>query len=378
MPRDIIIPDDPPAACRALFPFLNSCVYLDTGSSGVSFKGLGAAAAEFYDDAKSSGYCGRDAWQAKAVGVRARLSSMLLVATDEIEFFSGTTDALNMVGYSMQWQPGDEVVFAADEFPSVRLAWQGAERAGAVLRPVQIPDEAHRTETLANAITPRTRLLVTSNVHSATGTRIDLDRLGKACHAQGALFVVDGIHALGAVPISLAHVDVFMAGVFKWMLAGFGLSVCVIRRNAKEQMRPAFRGYLNEADGSGLQFAHVNYPGLYGLDASLKLLGEEFGWKEVQTRTEALVGWLADDLRAEGIEIAAPEDARSGLASIPVANAELAKARLAEQGIFVAPKHNANLGDLLRATPYFYNSRDDVARFVTAVVRTCEPVRDAT
>ncbi len=355
------VPDDPPAICAELFPALRDCVYLDTGSAGVSPVGMGAAAAQFYDGVKAMGYRGRGLWQARAAKVRDDLAAMLAVAASEIEFLSGTTDALNLVAHSMPWQPGDEVVFADDDFPSVRLAWLAAERAGAVLKPVRIPSEAERTEALIAALTPRTRLLATAHVQSATGTCVDLDRIGQACHATGALFVVDGIHALGATPVSLEHVDVFAAGVFKWMLAGFGLSVCVLRPRARALLRPAFRGYLNPAEGDGFQFAHVNYPGLFALDAAIELMGG-LGWDAIHRRTSALVDWLAEDLQALDIELAAPPGARAGLACLPVPDAEAVQQALAAQSIHVAPK-----GRLLRATPFFYNSREDVARFVSAL-----------
>lgn len=358
------IPDDPPAICATLFPALGHCVYLDTGSAGVAPSTMGAAAARFYQDAKGLGYRGRGIWQAKAAQVRDGLATMLNVDSAEIEFLSGTTDALNLVAHSMPWTPGDEVVFAEDDFPSVRLAWLSAERAGAVLKPVPIPSEAERTEALIAAITPRTRLLATAHVQSATGTRVDLDRIGQACHAQGALFVVDGIHALGATPVPLDHVDVFVAGVFKWMLAGFGLSVCVLRPQARAVLRPAFRGYLNPGEGDGFQFAHVNYPGLFALDCAMDLMGG-LGWDFIHRRTSALVGWLAEDLQQIGLELAAPPGARAGVACLPVPDALGVQQALAAQSIHVAPK-----GPLLRATPFFYNSRDDIARFVQALKGT--------
>lgn len=363
-PSECAAADDPPAPCRALFPMIRESVYLDTGSAGLSFIGQGSAAAEFYDHAKVLGYTGRDLWQAKSAGVKAMLGSLLGVAAGEIEFFSGTTLGLNIVGHSIDWRPGDEVVIADDEFPSVRLAWQGAERAGAILRLVAIPDERERTATLEAAITDRTRVLVAAHVHSNAGTRIDLGRLGKACRRHDALFIVDGIHALGAVPVDLTHVDVYTAGVFKWLLSGFGLSVFVCRARAAAQMKPALRGYLNQPPENGLQFAHVNYPGLYALEASLRLMGETIGWQTVQARTARLVEWLAEDLAKDGLELVAPAGARAGLACFPVPDSEALKQRLAEQKIYAAAK-----GPYMRATPYFYNSRDDIRSFADAVLR---------
>ncbi|NUB45657.1 aminotransferase class V-fold PLP-dependent enzyme [Fertoebacter nigrum] len=355
------VTEDAPACCAALFPVTRDCVYLDTGSAGLAPAGMGAAAAQFYDVAKTMGYNGRAIWQDRAAHVRGALATFLAVEGPEIEFLSGTTDALNLVAHSMPWQPGDEVVFAEDDFPSVRLAWLAAERAGATLKPVAIPSEAERTEALIAAITPRTRLVATAHVQSASGTRVDLDRIGQACQAQGALFVVDGIHALGATPIPLDHVDVFAAGVFKWMLAGFGLSVCVLRPRARAMLRPAYRGYLNPDEGDGFRFAHVNYPGLFALAASMDLM-QGLGWGTIHRRTSALVDWLAEDLQDLGIELAAPPYARAGVASLPVPDSAAVQRALAAQSIHVASK-----GPLLRATPFFYNSREDIARFVRAL-----------
>jgi cysteine desulfurase / selenocysteine lyase len=203
---------------------------------------------------------------------------------------------------------------------------------------------------------------VAAHVHSITGTRLDLDRMGAACRERGCLFVVDGIHALGATPVPLAQVDVYASGVFKWLLAGFGLAVCIVRTRARERLQPAFRGYLNQPPDQGLQFAHHNYPAMYALEASLDLLGGTIGWDAVQGHTAQLVARLADALQSQDIELAAPPGARAGIASFPVRDADAVRQRLAERGIHVAAR-----GRYLRASPFFYNGAEDIDRLAQAV-----------
>ncbi|HYF16851.1 MAG TPA: aminotransferase class V-fold PLP-dependent enzyme [Ramlibacter sp.] len=354
--------DVPPPPCPELFPMLRERTYLDTGSAGLSFPAQARAAA-FYED-KQAAYLGRERWQQRAAAVRARLAAWLQVPPEEIDFFSGTTDALNIVGHSLPWRAGDEIVAAEDEFPSVRLAWRAAEQAGAVVRRIAVAREATREDDLLQALTPRTRVLVAAHVHSITGTRLNLDRLGAACRERDCLFVVDGIHALGATPAPLENVDVYASGVFKWLLAGFGLAVCVVRGRARRHLQPAFRGYLNQPPETALQFAHVNYPALYVLDASLQLLGETIGWEQVQWRTSQLVERLAAALQARELELAAPPGARAGIASFAVPDAEALRIRLAQERIHVAAR-----GRYLRASPFFYNSAEDVDRLADAVRR---------
>lgn len=356
-------PDAAPALCRTAFPMLSERVYLDTGSAGLTTPAHARAAARFYED-KAQGYLGRDAWLARAAAVRERLAAWLEVPQAEIEFYSGTTDALNLVAHCLQWQPGDEVVVAADEFPSVRLAWGAAERAGATLVQVPVANEAQRADALLNALSPRTRVLVVSHVHSFTGTRLDLDRLGAACRERDCLLVVDGIQALGATPVSLRHVDVYMSGAIKWLLAGFGIAVGVVRERARQRMRPAFRGSMNPPPDAGLQFAHFNYPAAYVLEASLLLLGDELGWDTVYGRTAQLVQWLATALEAGGLPLAAPPGARAGIASFVVPDPEATRQFLAERRIHVAAR-----GRYLRASPFFYNSRADVQELAAQVLR---------
>jgi len=129
---------------------------------------------------------------------------------------------------------------------------------------------------------------------------------------------------------------------------------------------PAFRGYLNQPPETGLQFAHVNYPALYVLDASLDLLGETVGWDTVHRRTAQLVDWLAQALHAGGMELAAPAGARAGIASIPVPDAEGLRQALVRQRIHVAAR-----GRYLRVSPFFYNARGDVERLAEQVLRYC-------
>jgi selenocysteine lyase/cysteine desulfurase len=350
-------------ARRDAFPMLATSLYLDTASAGLSFVGQGAAAAAFYDDAKCLGYEGREIWRGRANAVRQRLGAWLHIEPAAIAFFGNTSEALNLVAHSIDWRRGDEIVLAADEFPSVMLCFGPAAAAHASLRKVPIATEGERESRLLAALTPSTRLLAVSHVHWTTGTRLDLQKLGAACRERGALLLVDGIQAIGAAPVDLTDVDIYCAAVFKYLLSGFGLAICAMSERARATLKPAYRGYANEPPSTNLQYAHVNYPGLYALDAALTLLGETIGWEIVHGRTRALMSRLAAGLSAHGIGLAAPDGARAAIASFKVPDAEALCRQLAEERIFVAAR-----GGLLRTSPFFYNTEGEIDRFVDRVV----------
>lgn len=347
-------PADTTARARALFPYLERRVYLDTAAAGLCWQGHGAAVARFFDDVKSRGYDARPEWRALTERVRVRLAQWLGTAPQDITFVSNTTEGLNLAVHSLQFRAGQRVVLTEDEFPSVARIWPPAQQAGAELVRVKVTREDERQAALMAAVDERTQVLVASHTHSATGTTLDLDALGRHCRERGALFMVDGIQALGAVPTRLAHVDIYTSSFFKWMLSGFGIGILVTSARARQAMTPAWRGYANMDDAQTLQYAHANIPALYGLDATLDLL-ESFGWDAIHARVRALGEGLLAAADRHGLELVTPRAQRAGIFVIRAPDGEATRIRLAERGISVSAR-----GAGVRISPHFYNTLEEV------------------
>jgi selenocysteine lyase/cysteine desulfurase len=351
---------------RSAFPHLQSRVYLDTAAAGLTWRGHGAAMARFYDDVKSRGYDARPEWYAMTERVRARLAEWVGVTPADVTFVSNATEGLNLAALSLQFRPGDRVVLAADEFPSVSRVWESAARAGADVVRVPIAREATREATLLSALDERSRVLAVSQTHSGTGTTVDLNRMSDACHRRGALLMVDGVQALGAVPTSLAGVDIYASSFFKWMLSGFGVGVLVTSARARAAMQPAYRGYKNMEDPAQLQYAHVNIPAMYGLDATLDFI-EQIGWEMVHGRVRELGRHLLESAAARGLDVVTPSDAHAGIFVVRCANGEAAQRGLAARGISVSAR-----GPGLRVSPHFYNTPDEIDRCLAAMTDLIE------
>jgi cysteine desulfurase/selenocysteine lyase len=348
---------------RAFFPYLEDCTYLNTATAGLSWQGQGEAAAEFYDADKARGICGGGQWRAKADATRAELASLLSVASGAVHFVGSTTEALNLLALSMPLESGDCVVMADDEFPSVALSWEGLQSRGVKVTRVSISDEAERSEALAAAVGPRTRVLATSHVHWRSGTRVDLARLGAACREYDCRLIVDGAHAVGAVPIDASLTDAYCSSVFKWLLSGFGLGFVSLSERLAAELAPAVRGYGNEPPSRSLGYGHINYPGIYGLQATLRFL-TKIGWEYIHARVQSLASELAQALGRAGFEVLTPEGARAGIVSFRHPQSQALVHRLAEQAI-----HVENGGAVVRVSPHFYNTEAELTRFMAAVKR---------
>jgi selenocysteine lyase/cysteine desulfurase len=253
------------------------------------------------------------------------------------------------------------VVVAKDDFPSVQWPWLKAEQAGGKVIRVDPVAEELREQQLLDALSPRTRVLAVSHVHTVTGTRLDLARLGRACREVDALLVVDGIQALGAFALDLRYVDVYASAVFKWLLSGFGVGIGVFRERARAMLTPAYRGYRNAPPSSALQYADPSYPGLYVLDATLEYL-EQIGWPMIYERVDRLAGRVAGRIAEAGITQVTPTSARAGIVTIRIGDPAGCVRRLRDRAIHVVEKSG-----LVRISPHFYNTTEEIDRFAEAL-----------
>jgi cysteine desulfurase/selenocysteine lyase len=356
-----------PAALRAPFPHLQERVYLDTAAAGLCWSGHGAAVARFYDEVKNRGYDARPEWQAMTQRVRTRLAEYLHAQPADVTLVSNTTEGLNLAALSLRFQAGDRIVMAADEFPSVARIWESARRAGAELVAVKIPSETERQSALLAALDERTRVLVVSQTHSSTGTTVDLAALGRACREHDALLMVDGIQALGAVPTDLSLVDIYASSFFKWMLSGFGVGVLVANERARAAMEPAFQGYANMHDPAQLQYAHVNVPAMYGLDATLDFF-QGVGWPLVYQRVHALGAHLVAGAAQRGLDLITPARQRAGIFVFRCADGEGVRQKLADRNISVSAR-----GEGIRVSPHFYNTTAEVDQLLSALAQVVQP-----
>ena len=349
---------------RAAFPHLARSVYLNTAAAGLSWSGQGKSAAEFYDSGKSKGMGGALEWAAKVTAAKWELANLMDVPAHSIHFVGSTTEALNLVAQSLPLERGDRVVVAEDEFPSVTQCWLGWQSKGVEVVNVPIAHESERTQLLCEAVRGGVRALAVSHVHWRTGTRVDLDELSARCREYDCRLIVDGVQAVGAVPVQAGIADAYCASVFKWLLSGFGLGFLTVSERLAAELQPVLRGYNNEPPSRSVRYGHINYPGVYALQASLEYM-RNIGWEEIHAQVDSLALRAIASLRSRGFEVITPYGAHAGIVSIRHPAASALVSALADQSIFVEDR-----GPVVRASPHFYNTEEDIDRFISALARS--------
>ncbi|MFQ5778769.1 MAG: aminotransferase class V-fold PLP-dependent enzyme [Terriglobia bacterium] len=179
---------------------------------------------------------------------RRLLAQLIGARPEEIALTTGASDGVNAVARGLAWQPGDEIVLPAGEFPANYYPWKYLERRGVVVREAGPCDGRFVTaEDLLAQVSERTRLVATSFVGYSDGNRLDVARLGKGCRARGVLLLVDASQAAGALAFSVEELqcDFLVACGYKWLLSPYGTGFFYIREELIEQLEVGDIRWLN-------------------------------------------------------------------------------------------------------------------------------------
>ncbi len=377
-------PDDP-GAVRAHLPCLAARSHLNTGGSGPLPDVAARAVAAWAQRALERGR-GDGEWfaavEAEAARTRAAAGRVIGAPAGEIALTSNTTAGANVVAWGIDWRPGDEIVMPALEHPGLAVPLATvARRHGARLRLVDHDGMGTRlADEVAAACGPRTRLVALSHVSWATGVVLDVAGAARAAHEAGALVLVDGAQAAGAIPVDLAALgaDAYALPAHKWLLGPGGLGALWISPDALGRIDLTHAGFesgTGHSPGGGI----APHPGarrhevstlpdglLCAWRASIEWL-EELGWEWVHARVaaarEAARAALAD---VPGVRVLTPPGPCAGLLTFTIAGAdpERACAALARDGVLVRwLEHPA----ALRVSTGFFTDDADIDRLAAAL-----------
>ena len=174
---------------------------------------------------------------------------------EDIALTPNTTTGLALLYNGLRIRADQEILATEHDHyvhhESIRYA---VEKSGATTRRVALHDGAARAnpeemaERLARAITPRTRAVGLTWVHSSSGLKLPIARLAEVvakantgrADADRCLLIVDGVHGFGVDDIDAATLggDFFVASAHKWLFAPRGTGLIWGRAEAWPAIRP--------------------------------------------------------------------------------------------------------------------------------------------
>lgn len=304
---------------------------------------------------------------------------------DEISLQGPTALGLSLIAGGLDWRPGDEVVYHADCYPANVYPWLELQRRGVIPVAIRTPRYGEVTiESVAAALTPRTRLVALASAHFLTGFRLEIDAIGRLLHDRGILFSLDAIQTLGAFPTPVEHVDFLSADAHKWLLGPLAIGIVMVKRAHFEKLRPILLGAANvkcpdfiaqpeivfRDSAERYEPGVLNISPLFGMGAGLELL-LEVGIDRIGERIFTLKDRLMNGLAPLGFEAIAPVTGPHASGLLTLRHASLDPSRIyaaLKKASVVASLRRDRAGQAyLRFSPHFYNTESEIDRVIDLV-----------
>jgi cysteine desulfurase / selenocysteine lyase len=320
--------------------------------------------------------------------IRGSLASLIHADPEDIALTTGASAGFAAVAAAMECNKDDEVIVARGEFPAHFAAWVPYERAGKVKLKIIDPGGRFITadDYIAN-ITAATKLVTASLVRFDNGARLDARRVADACHAVGALFLIDASQCAGALPIDVNAMgaDFLVSSGYKWLLGPYGTGFFWARREWSDRLPPGpvywqalegankFHG-LPRGGGARVRpgarrwdmpetgsFIH-----LAAWDASTRLVAS-IGAEKIYEHSASLSQLVADRLPLDRCVLASPpERERRGqyvciAARSPEKTAEMHQKLRAEKVIVCLRE------GVVRISPHIFNTQQDVLKLISVL-----------
>ena len=319
--------------------------------------------------------------------VRAAIAKLIGGKPQEVALTSGASAGTAAVAYGLPWQPGDEVITASGEFPMQYATWKPMEeREGITVKVVKARGAFHCEDDFIAALTPKTRLLSVSHVRFDNGLMLDSARLAAACHAQGALLLLDVSQSCGGVPMDVEQLgaDFLVCAGYKWLLGPFGTGFFWSKEEMITKMRPG-PFYWMSAEGVN-NFADLatapprpapearrwdapetaNFCNLAAFEAGIELVLRA-GPETVAVHNHQLIEQLFERLPADRCVVASPQQRlRRGPYGCFQART-LEKTKELYEKLRGANLITSLREGKIRVSPYLYNNERDIDRLVALV-----------
>lgn len=376
------------AAIRTALPALAAGIYLNSGTAGPLPAETAAAMAEFAERERDVGRGHPEAFEETLVRMaEARAGVAAVIGTDvsAVGLTHSTTDAVNIGTLALDWRSGGRIVTTTGEhLGGVGPAYALRER-GADVTFVDVGADGDDDRTLAAfdaAITADTRLVSLSHVLWTTGAVMPVAAIAELAHARGAMLMVDGAQAAGAIPFRFDELgaDLYAFPAHKWLLGPEGMGALVVAPSAVDRLVPAMAGGFSfeRGDSAGeavwwadaRRFESSNYhrPSIVGMARSLGWLSMYVGLDYVYRTGTARAAAMARRLAGiGGVTVLTPHDRMATLVTFRIAG-WTAPAALDELGsrVFAIARTITSL-DAMRISVGFFNTADELERFAGTV-----------
>lgn len=389
---------------RKDFPMLNNkmmqgkpLVYFDNAATSLKPKCVIEAMDDYYYNFTSNVHRGDYDLAAKTDSIyeqtRKDIATFINGNENEIVFTSGTTQSLNLVafGFALNYlHENDEVILNEAEHASNVLPWyEVTKRTNSKIVFAPLNEKGFVTlENMKKVITDKTKIISIAHISNVLGYENEIAPIIKYAHSKGIIVVVDGAQSVPHKKIDVKALDIdFLAFSSHKMCGPTGIGILYGKYDLLCKMDSLqYGGGMNSKFDVCCNVLYKKPP--YKFEGGTPPIAEVIGFKKainylssigmenIEQREIELKKYAIEKLKQLDNIILYNADSNSGIITFNIKNVfcQDAGSYFNYQGIAVRSGHHCAklLPDFLhtigtvRASLYFYNTFEEIDRFVEA------------
>ena len=413
----MIVAADKPLALkiRQDFPILHQqvnghpLIYLDNAATSQKPAAVINALRDYYEGYNANVHRGAHTLSGRATdayeGTRDKLARFINAASrQEIVYTRNASEAINLVAYSWgmsELKAGDEIILSVMEHHSNLIPWQFvAQRTGAVLKFVGLTETGEfDLEQFKTLLSDRTKLVAIVHVSNTLGCENPVDEIIPLAHGVGAKVLLDACQSVPHMPMDVQVLDCdWLVASGHKMCGATGIGFLYGKLDLLEAMPPFLGGGEMIAD---VFLDHATYAELpHKFEAGTPAIGEAIalgaavdylmaiGMDKIHAYEAELTRHLFDGLaKIPGITIYGPNPKADGTGRAALAaftagevHAHDLATFIDQSGIAIRSGHHCtqplhrhiNVNSTARASLSFYNTREEIDRFLTVLQETLD------
>ena len=385
------------------FPLLENrdIAYLDSGATTQKPKEVIEAIKKYYENSNANPHRGAYSLSIEATeqyeNTRTKIAEFINAKhREEIIFSKNATESLNLIAYSYgmdNLKKDDEVVISIMEHHSNLVPWQKVTKAtGSKLNYMYINENYEISdEEIESKITDKTKIVGITHVSNVLGTINNVKEIIKYAHKKGAIVIVDASQSIPHIKIDVQDLDAdFLVFSGHKMLAPLGIGVLYGKREILNNMTPFLMGgdmieYVYEQETTfaplpnKFEAGTQNVEGVIGLGAAIDYI-QKIGYDKIQEKENEIISYARQELaKLDYLTLYLTPNAQnhSSVISFNIKGVhphDVASILDSENVCVRSGNHCAQplmrflgIDSTCRASFYFYNTKEDVDRLVSAL-----------
>jgi selenocysteine lyase/cysteine desulfurase len=310
----------------------------------------------------------------------AKLAKVVGTSPKNLIITRNTTESLDMVIKGMNWENGDEAVYAKQDYGAMKMMFeQVSRRYGTKNIIVSVPNHPTSDEEIVkvyqNAITSKTKLLMVCHMVNITGQILPIKKICQMAHKKGVQVMVDGAHCVGHFQFKIDDLecDYYGSSLHKWLAVPLGTGMLFVRDKHIDNLWPVYAEHHREPG----DIARLNHTGTHPVyhDLSIENAIEYYtmlGAERKEARLRYLQEYWSSRVRTHpNIIVNTPKESfrACGIANVGLKNLkphELAKQLMDRYQIFTVAIDYANVQGC-RISPNVFTTTQELDVFVKAL-----------